>query len=127
MAHSYEFPRPSLTVDCVIFGLDDSGLKVLLIQRGQAPFEGQWALPGGFVHMDETIDEAALALDVLENAHPVVMAGVFEFDGAAAIALQAIVLDGRDGDAVAVGVVGHGGVRRWRGGDHGQDRRARQP
>ena len=59
MAHSYEFPRPSLTVDCVIFGLDDSGLKVLLIQRGQAPFEGQWALPGGFVHMDETIDEAA--------------------------------------------------------------------
>ena len=71
--------------------------------------------------------EAALALDVLENAHPVVMAGVFEFDGAAAIALQAIVLDGRDGDAVAVGVVGHGGVRRWRGGDHGQDRRARQP
>jgi 8-oxo-dGTP diphosphatase len=59
MAFSYEYPRPSLTVDCVIFGLDETDLKVLLIQRGQAPFEGQWALPGGFVHMDETIDEAA--------------------------------------------------------------------
>lgn len=59
MAYSYEYPRPSLTVDCVIFGLDDTDLKALLIQRGQAPFEGQWALPGGFVHMDETLEEAA--------------------------------------------------------------------
>jgi 8-oxo-dGTP diphosphatase len=59
MAHTYEYPRPSLTVDCVIFGLDDTDLKALLIQRGQAPFEGQWALPGGFVHMDETLEEAA--------------------------------------------------------------------
>jgi len=59
MAYSYEYPRPSLTVDCVIFGLDESDLKVLLIQRGQAPFEGQWALPGGFVRLDETLDEAA--------------------------------------------------------------------
>lgn len=59
MPYTYEYPRPSLTVDCVIFGLDESDLKVLLIQRGQAPFEGQWALPGGFVQMNEMLDEAA--------------------------------------------------------------------
>jgi 8-oxo-dGTP diphosphatase len=59
MPYTYEHPRPSLTVDCVIFGLDESDLKVLLIQRGQAPFEGQWALPGGFVQMNEMLDEAA--------------------------------------------------------------------
>jgi 8-oxo-dGTP diphosphatase len=46
-------------VDCVIFGLDDEGLKVLLIKRSLEPFRGRWALPGGFVHTDETVDEAA--------------------------------------------------------------------
>jgi 8-oxo-dGTP diphosphatase len=56
---SYKFPRPALTVDCVIFGLDEGGLKVLLIRRGLEPFRGRWALPGGFVHTDETLDEAA--------------------------------------------------------------------
>jgi 8-oxo-dGTP diphosphatase len=59
MAYTYEYPRPALTVDCVVFGLDDAGLHVLLIERGGAPFEGDWALPGGFVHMDETLEEAA--------------------------------------------------------------------
>lgn len=59
MPHTYEYPRAALTVDCVVFGLDEGELKVLLIQRGLAPFKGQWALPGGFVRVDETIDEAA--------------------------------------------------------------------
>ena len=59
MSHSYEYPRAALTVDCVVFGKDDEDLKVLLIERGQPPFEGEWALPGGFVHVDETLDEAA--------------------------------------------------------------------
>lgn len=59
MPYSYEHPRPALTVDCVVFGLDDADLKVLLIQRGVAPFKGSWALPGGFVHVDETLEEAA--------------------------------------------------------------------
>ena len=59
MPHTYEYPRAALTVDCVVFGLDDDELKVMLIQRGQPPFEGQWALPGGFVHLDETLEEAA--------------------------------------------------------------------
>ncbi|MFY7787302.1 MAG: NUDIX hydrolase [Thermoflexibacteraceae bacterium] len=57
--YTYEYPRPALTVDCVIFGLDSNVLKVLLIQRLKAPFEGSWALPGGFVDMRETIDHAA--------------------------------------------------------------------
>ena len=56
---SYQYPRAALTVDCVVFGLDESELKVLLIQRGLEPFKGKWALPGGFVRVDETIDEAA--------------------------------------------------------------------
>jgi len=59
MPHSYEYPRGALTVDCVVFGLDDDELKVMLIQRGLPPFEGKWALPGGFVHVDESVDQAA--------------------------------------------------------------------
>ena len=59
MPYTYEYPRPSLTVDCVIFGLDAGDLKVLLIRRDIKPFEGKWALPGGFVRVDETLDDAA--------------------------------------------------------------------
>jgi 8-oxo-dGTP diphosphatase len=59
MVYQYEFPRPALTVDCVVFGLDDQDLKVLLIQRDLEPFAGKWALPGGFVHEQETLEEAA--------------------------------------------------------------------
>lgn len=55
----YEYPRPSLAVDCVVFGLDDEDLKVMLIERDADPFAGRWALPGGFVHMDEALDDAA--------------------------------------------------------------------
>ena len=57
--HTYEYPRPALTVDCVVFGLHEDELEVLLIRRGLEPFAGRWALPGGFVHMDETLEEAA--------------------------------------------------------------------
>jgi len=59
MAHTYEYPRPALTVDCVVFGMDEDDLKVLLIQRDLEPFAGKWALPGGFVRMDESLEEAA--------------------------------------------------------------------
>ena len=59
MPHTYEYPRPALTVDCVVFGIDDEDLKVLLIQRDIQPFEGAWALPGGFVLMNESLPEAA--------------------------------------------------------------------
>jgi 8-oxo-dGTP diphosphatase len=61
MAFTYKYPRPSLTVDCIIFGLDESSrLKILLIQRANDPFMGAWALPGGFVDENETLEAAAL-------------------------------------------------------------------
>jgi 8-oxo-dGTP diphosphatase len=56
---TYEYPRPALTVDCLVFGLDEHELQLLLIKRGQDPFHGGWALPGGFVHVDETLETAA--------------------------------------------------------------------
>jgi 8-oxo-dGTP diphosphatase len=59
MPFTYEYPRGALAVDCVVFGLDEDDLKVMLIQRNLPPFEGEWALPGGFVRIDETVDEAA--------------------------------------------------------------------
>src|ERR1051325_8828527 len=59
MPCTYEHPRAALAVDCVVFGLDETDLKVLLIQRKLTPFQHAWALPGGFVRLDETVDEAA--------------------------------------------------------------------
>ncbi len=56
---TYPFARPALTVDCVVFGLDEQGLQVLLVERELAPFRGSWALPGGFVRAGESLDEAA--------------------------------------------------------------------
>lgn len=59
--YTYEYPRPALTVDCVIFGYDHKrqDLSVLLIERAEDPFQGKWAMPGGFVEMDESTDDAA--------------------------------------------------------------------
>jgi 8-oxo-dGTP diphosphatase len=59
MPYTYQYPRAALTVDCVVFGFDEGELKVLLIERALAPFKGRWALPGGFVRVDETLDKAA--------------------------------------------------------------------
>ncbi|WP_254509434.1 NUDIX hydrolase [Anatilimnocola floriformis] len=59
MAFSYNFARPALTVDIVVFALDDEDLQVMLIERDLEPFAGQWALPGGFVRVEETLDQAA--------------------------------------------------------------------
>ena len=59
MTFTYKYARPALTADCVVFGLDNEDLKVLLIQRDLEPFAGQWALPGGFAVVGESIEEAA--------------------------------------------------------------------
>lgn len=59
MSYTYEYPRPSVTVDLVIFTIDDNDLKVLLIRRAGEPFKGRWALPGGFVEIDESLEKAA--------------------------------------------------------------------
>lgn len=58
MASTYEYPRPALTVDAVVFGLDDEDLKVLLIRRDLEPFKGKWALPGGFVRVGESLEDS---------------------------------------------------------------------
>lgn len=58
--YSYKYPHPSVTTDCVIFGFDGSRLKVLLVERGVEPFKGKWALPGGFLRMDESAEQGAL-------------------------------------------------------------------
>lgn len=55
----YKYPHPSVTADCVIFGFDGTTIKVLLIQRGIEPFKGKWAFPGGFMNIDETVEECA--------------------------------------------------------------------
>lgn len=61
MAYKYEYERPGLTVDCVIFGLDleEESLKVMLIERDLEPFREMWAIPGGFVRNGETLTQAA--------------------------------------------------------------------
>jgi len=53
------FERPSVTVDLVVFTLRQEQLQALLVQRKHWPFEGMWALPGGFVNMDEGLEKAA--------------------------------------------------------------------
>lgn len=57
--YTYKYPHPAVTADCVIFGFDGSSLKVLLVERGVEPYKGYWALPGGFMRIDETIEQAA--------------------------------------------------------------------
>ncbi len=57
--YSYKYPHPAVTVDCVVFGLDDDELKILLVRRKLEPYKNCWALPGGFVQMDEDLAAAA--------------------------------------------------------------------
>ena len=59
LKYCYAYPRPAVTTDCVVFSYFDSRLHVLLIQRGAAPFIGEWAFPGGFLNMDECALEGA--------------------------------------------------------------------
>lgn len=59
--YTYEYPRPAVTTDCVIFGYDiKEGLSVLLVKRGIEPYKDCWAFPGGFMQMDEDADRCAL-------------------------------------------------------------------
>jgi len=54
----YDWPRPMVTVDAVVFSLSGGRTQVLLINRGREPFKGKWAVPGGFVEMDEELEDA---------------------------------------------------------------------
>lgn len=69
----YSHPHPAVSTDVVIFTIEDAALKVLLVRRDAPPFEGCWALPGGFVNIDEDLDAAALR----ELAEETGVTGVF--------------------------------------------------
>jgi 8-oxo-dGTP diphosphatase len=56
----YEWPRPMVTTDALVFDISEGRPKVLLINRGNEPFKGQWAVPGGFVEIDEELEDAAV-------------------------------------------------------------------
>lgn len=57
--YTYDYPMPALTADIVVFGFDGWQLHILLIERKLEPYKGMWALPGGFMHIDETIEKCA--------------------------------------------------------------------
>ena len=59
MSYEYDYPHPAVTADVVLFTIENDDLKVLLIQRGREPQEGEWAIPGGFIDIDETLGQAA--------------------------------------------------------------------
>lgn len=57
--YSYPYPHPAVTTDVVIFTVREQRLKLLLVKRGGEPYAGRWALPGGFVGIDEDLEAAA--------------------------------------------------------------------
>lgn len=68
MSYSYDYPRPALTVDAVVFRKKPGRLEVLLIRRKHSPFKGMWALPGGFIDMEETVEDAVVR-ELEEETH----------------------------------------------------------
>lgn len=74
--YCYDYPRPAVTVDLVAFTRQAEGFRVLMIRRKRDPFQGRWALPGGFVEIDEPIEAAArrelkeeTGLDLVDGLH----------------------------------------------------------
>lgn len=59
MTYTYEFPRPAVTVDVAAFRPGPCGPEILLVRRGKPPFQGRWALPGGFLDLGEELEDAA--------------------------------------------------------------------
>lgn len=55
---SYPYPRPAVTVDAIVFRIQEITTEILLIKRGNPPFEDMWAIPGGFINMEETPEVA---------------------------------------------------------------------
>lgn len=58
-SYTYKYPHPAVTADNVIFAFDGKDLNILLIKRKIAPYKDCWAFPGGFMNIDETIEECA--------------------------------------------------------------------
>ncbi len=60
MPYEYEYPRPAVSADLVVVDRKSGTPKLLLIQRLRDPFANCWALPGGFMEIDETLEQAAI-------------------------------------------------------------------
>jgi 8-oxo-dGTP diphosphatase len=73
MSHTYDYPHPAVTTDIVVFTVEESALKLLAIRRKAAPHKGRWALPGGFVEIDESVDACAAR----ELAEETGLAGIY--------------------------------------------------
>ena len=72
--YAYRYPRASVTADAVLFAQKEGQTYVLLIQRGNEPYKGSWAFPGGFLNMDETVERCAER--ELEEETGIVMTGM---------------------------------------------------
>ena len=59
-ANNTHYEQPGITVDLVIFTVNDGTLKVLLVKRAEEPFAGNWSIPGGFLQSGESLEEAAI-------------------------------------------------------------------
>lgn len=68
MMYEYKYPRPALTADGVVFALERESIDVLLVQRRNDPYRGQWAFPGGFAEEGETIEQT-VARELMEETH----------------------------------------------------------
>ncbi|WP_303918122.1 NUDIX hydrolase [Draconibacterium sediminis] len=58
--YTYKFPHAALTVDAIVYVKSEPTTFVLLIERGREPYKNKWALPGGFVDLDETLEKACI-------------------------------------------------------------------
>ena len=56
--YTYDWPRPMVTVDAVVFSLSEGRTQILLVNRGKEPYKGKWAVPGGFIEIDEELEDA---------------------------------------------------------------------
>ena len=59
MTYCYDYPHPAVTTDIAVFTIREEQLKLLLVKRRGEPFKGGWALPGGFIRLDEDLEQAA--------------------------------------------------------------------
>ncbi|WP_315548228.1 NUDIX hydrolase [Prevotella koreensis] len=58
--YTYRYPHPAVTADCIVFACQNEKTQVLLIKRGSEPCKDMWALPGGFMNINESAEEAAI-------------------------------------------------------------------
>ncbi|MBN1769428.1 MAG: NUDIX hydrolase [Prolixibacteraceae bacterium] len=60
MSYTYQYPRPAVCADAIIVAKENGSISILLIKRKNNPYKGKWALPGGFVDMDEDLPDACM-------------------------------------------------------------------